>query len=91
MSYTQKDNTNKKSSKTPSNFVCVTYPKKKIPYWWDEAFVSFNDFVQDYLEMYTHPGKSWEKYQKALFKRIREKDKIEKEQPYKSTLYTSPY
>ena len=91
MSYTRKNNANKKSSKAPSNFVCVTYPKKKIPYWWEGSFASFNDFVQDYWEMYTHPEKSWEKYQKVLSKEKHKKDKIEKEQPYKPTLYTSPY
>ena len=77
MHYTQKNNSPEKYSETP--------------YWWEGSFTSFNDFVQDYWEMYTHPEKSWEKYQKVLSKEKHKKDKIEKEQPYKSTLYTSPY
>jgi hypothetical protein len=91
MHYTQKNNSPEKYSETPKRLVCITYPKKKIPCWYSDAFDSFNEFIQDHAETYTHPEKSWEKYQKILSKEKHKKDKIEKEQPYKSTLYTSPY
>lgn len=92
MHYTQKKNSPEKYPNTPNKLVCITYPKKKIPYWCNDVFDSFNELIQDHTETYTHPGKGWEKYQKVLFKKEHEKykEKEIKEQPYKSGHYTDP-
>lgn len=92
MKYTQKKNSPHKYSNTPRRLVCITYPKKKIPFWCNDVFDSFNELIQDHTGMYTHPGKSWKKYQDVLFKKTNEryKDKVAIEQPYKSGHYTDP-
>jgi hypothetical protein len=86
MSYTQKQVVKEKHSNTPSKITCGTYPKSIIPYWYEDAFSSFEEIVEYHRSPYTEPDKSWEKYHR--FRLERYKDKVEKEQPHKH-LYTT--